>query len=376
VTDLGSSERCPKTGVPLANALTAHLEARSADYFEDLRGSPVSIRLASRRDHSRSVTYHFEVSGGGRVHPVVAKIARLPPQALPPAAGERPRMVQPYEPGEANRYQYAALAAVWAELGPRPDSRFGAVRPLDLLPELQAIVMEDVRLPTLRSLLSRERLTLGPARLDAAFVNAGALLRRLHGFRGGDPLPTLRGTRAEVLAAIGAFAEYLASHRLGARTLEAVTTAVESRAPLHMPSELLIGLGHGDFAARNVFVGPGARVTVVDLSARRRVPVYEDLAYFVTGLRTAKAQLLTAGRALPAARLERYERALLGGYFGAEPVPRGALMIYEILALLDRWTAHVARSRGLGGRAGVPQSLANRYFRLQAERLCARLAAE
>jgi hypothetical protein len=69
-----------------------------------------------------------------------------------------------------------------------------------------------------------------------------------------------------------------------------------------------------------VFVTPTGAVAGFDMAARRRAPVYEDIAYFVMNLRRVHS---------------RGADHFLGGYFGAGPVPERALAVFGVLVGLD-----------------------------------------
>jgi hypothetical protein len=41
--------------------------------------------------------------------------------------------------------------------------------------------------------------------------------------------------------------------------------------------------------------------------------------------------------------IKKFEQAFLAGYFGNQPIPIEAIRLFEIQALLDRWSGRVAR---------------------------------
>jgi hypothetical protein len=105
-----------------------------------------------------------------------------------------------------------------------------------------------------------------------------------------------------------------------------------------------LGLGHGDFAMRNVLVDHG-RIVVMDTRARWRAPVFEDLAQMIVALRANRPQLLSQGALFDGHGLRRLENALLTGYFGGSTVPRLEINLFIVLVLLDLWSAAVERRR-------------------------------
>ena len=95
---------------------------------------------------------------------------------------------------------------------------------------------------------------------------------------------------------------------------------------------------------RNILIGPSARVTVLDTLAKWRTPIYEDIGYFLTGLKTSYPQILTQGLVFNSRQLDIYEQEFLEGYFGKEPIPYSAVWLYEALALLDKWSSTITQS--------------------------------
>jgi hypothetical protein len=112
-------------------------------------------------------------------------------------------------------------------------------------------------------------------------------------------------------------------------------------------------------------------VTVFDPLARWAVPTYEDLGRFLVNVRLMGLQVHTYGAGHSAAWVESLERDVVAGYRqeGGD-APEAALRCYELLLLLDKWSALVG---GVGGvRGGLRRSsmrLTAGYIRGQATRL-------
>jgi aminoglycoside phosphotransferase (APT) family kinase protein len=143
-----------------------------------------------------------------------------------------------------------------------------------------------------------------------------------------------------------------------------------------LPDPLPTVITHGDFAPRNILVDPAGRMAVIDLLARWQAPPFEDLAGFLVALQTSRANAATRGLVF-GRTIERLEPAFLGGYYGSEPVPRDAIRVFELLLLLDKWSARSIRNRTLGGVRRVRERLIDSHFdarsRLLARRLRERL---
>ena len=295
------------------------------------------VTLVWRRARHQSTLYRFARSQAGDV------IVKTPRPGRPPV--ERARLYPVTEPSAKPALELRALRAAHADLSRGPEAGIAALRPLGELPEPGAIVLEAIDRPTLHELLGRPE---DHATALAACRNAGRWLRRFHALDGvtGDEL---RRTPEDVAEAFAALAAGLRGTPVAGRVARRVAAAAARVLPTLLPDELPLGLGHGDFAARNVFVGPGGEVTVFDTLGRWRVPVYEDLAYFTIALRTGRPGLVPAGPR-QAARTAALGRALHDGYFGDEPVPGRELAAFELLCLLDKWCSLAATGHDAAGR--------------------------
>jgi hypothetical protein len=120
---------------------------------------------------------------------------------------------------------------------------------------------------------------------------------------------------------------------------------------------------------RNILVGDNNCVTVLDTLGRWKVPIYEDVGYFLLRLKAAGPQVSTLGYAFSPVQIAKHEKQFLLGYFDTEAIPFATIQLFEIQALLDNWSAHVARlSRGAQSgsvpvMARARLALTNSFFR-------------
>jgi len=249
---------------------------------------------------------------------------------------------------------------------------------LDLLSDVRAIVMEEVPYPTLRSrLLKLHRLKARqlPEELKSVCRNAGAWLKAYH------HLPEVEHTRSRHVRledfndGVLQFTDYLSRSVGRQRLFDDVATALTDTARQTLPDVLPLGTGHGDFAPRNIFVAPDARVTVFDTLARWRVPIYEDLASFAVALNTAAARVYSRGLWFHDRLLKQCMDELYRGYFAGRDVPTLSISLFELQALLNRWSSLAAArnaARGLGRTAkGLRLSWEGRFYARYAKRLLA-----
>lgn len=329
-----------------------HLRVNAKRYYPELADGPVTVRSDGGSLRPASVLYEFEIRIGDEAKPVLVKmpLARTTPSATA-SAHDRPRLVRPTPADAKFLLEHQALALIHEYFGSLGDSRFGTVRPLDVLPALRAVVMERAPGTSLRALWFARPEHPATA-LEAAAHGAGAWLRAYHGMGGGALAVSRHIRREDHIDFVGELSSFLGDLLRDHAYFQEVASA-HAAAAAALPDQLPLGLGHGDFAPRNVLVAPDGRITVLDTLARYRVPIYEDIGYFLAGLRCGWRQVLSLETAIPAARLASWERAFLSGYFVDDPVPVRAIRSYEIQAMLDLWAANAwrhARAAGHGAR--------------------------
>jgi hypothetical protein len=108
-----------------------------------------------------------------------------------------------------------------------------------------------------------------------------------------------------------------------------------------LPEELPLGLRHGDFGLSNILAGPDGKITVLDTPAICHSPIYEDLAYLLVGLKAKWSQVLSLKLAYDSYQFAVYEREFLAAYFGQSPIPDRIIQLYEVQALLVRWSSKI-----------------------------------
>ena len=331
----------------------AHVRANAARYMSaPATGGRVDVRVAGEGRRVRANLLRIELHDGKSRLPLIVKQTSLPstPEARDAVSG-RPRLVVREDYQDRHRFEYLGLCAAHEHFTRLGDPRFGAVRALDHVPGSRAFVLEQVADPTLRDLLAGPRrfTPRGRRLLDRAFRNAGAWLREFHGLPSPDPGPPLRASVAEVAGALRELADFLgrltADGPYFAEAARAADRAIEAGA---ITDPLPLGLVHGDFAPRNVFVDGDGRVAGFDMAARRQSPVYEDVAYFCMSLRAGTARLAVRWMDPRAARMSRRAGLFLAGYFGEEAVPDRAIALFELLVTLDNW-GRIATEAPRGG---------------------------
>ena len=228
-------------------------------------------------------------------------------------------------PQQDTREEADALAAIAAMVDESGDPGLDAVRVIEYVPAVNAIVMERFPGSPLRSLLGR-RVPGDP------FVAAGRWLRHFHESVGGVApgsfdADAVAGDVGRAAATLGRpdLVDRLAPalHRLGA-------------------APVAVGATHGDFTLANVLVDADGRVAVIDPN-RYRGAAAGDVARFVVDLRTHRVRAASLGLLPTSRRLRRWTTAFLDGY---GDVDGEVLATMTAVAAIHRWADAAEASRG------------------------------
>jgi len=340
----------------LTRRLEQYLVECAAASFPELSGA---VRVALRRRELRAFTtlYEFALTAGATERRVLVKIpgnsARKDGQPGETAVARRPRRFPPVDPASRVRQECLVLNEMHRYFGSLGDPRFAAVRPVGHLDDVGAFLMELCPEPSLSRLMLAARVPgARAARLRRACRNAGAWLRAWHEHPGLAHTVTRNTTRDEFVGGICELTRYVAGIDGRAGWMDEVCERVAASALRTLPPELPSGAFHGDFAPRNVLAGVDGRVTVIDTAARWRTPIYADLAYFLFSVDAARPQVYTGGLMFGQSAVDAWRAEFLRGYFEDDPVPVGAIALFEVDALLDRWAAEAARVAAAGANKG------------------------
>lgn len=346
--------------------IEAHLRRHARRYS---RGSAEDGTVVLLRAHTRAAARIYWYRVGARV--VVVKIPG-------PAADLAPRPRLTDLPCAATRYaqEHEALSRLERHFSRHHDPRFGAVPLLDRIDAARAIVTGAVDGQPMTQLLRRLTRMHGgvPPEVRTAVENAGAWLREYHQL---DPLAARHTltTREQFVTAAARFCTHLGATLGQPALFGALAVQMEAAARRLFPPELPLGLGHGDFAMRNVLVGAGSRVVVLDTLALWVTPVYADLAKFMLAMRLSRPQMYSGGLAFSDSRLQQIDRWFLAGYYGTDAAPDRQIALYALLLLLDKWSFELAvRSSAWRVVETMHRGYQNAWFAAQARAMARQVA--
>jgi hypothetical protein len=345
----------------LVETVAERIAPHTHEWFPDLPHDGFVVRVLADRPKSVLLTVHLDHA---EVPAALAKLRRDSNGS--PGVGGRPRLRnEPTTAEQLTLLEWAGLEAIEQACG--DTTGLGVVRPLLLMRDHAGLVMSFVDAPTLRStVLGLSRLRRG-GRLEDAVAGctlAGRWLRAFQERAGESDRPVRQGTREEVTDRLLAYGEFLGS-RAWRRVAEAGVQLVTELFPHDLP----LAVGHGDFAPRNMLLGDG-RLTVIDPLPRWQVPVYDDLCRFLVGIRLIGGQVHTHGLAISSGAIGALEEAAVAAYL-APDADRSPLRVYQLLILMDKWTAMRDNPRrDVPGRlARRSAALADHRVRAEAVRL-------
>ena len=340
--------------------ILAEVAPRLGEWYPD-RLAGADARVAVELDDRRSINRVIRLRVTRDDVVVAALIVKTenPDPAAVILPDERPRLMPVTEAGIRQTLEFEALRLLERRLNEVGDQRLRAIRALAVLQNSGALVMEAYAGRPLARLLLRSTVRHRSAvSRPAALANAaGAWLRVLHDTPAGESSPVRQGSPDELAACFTKFGDFLAT---AAPSRDLARTIDIGRASAAGVADLPVAMSHGDFAPRNILVDGQGRIAVIDLLARWQAPRYEDLAAFLLAMRTSRVNATTSGLLFGRA-IDRLEPAFLAGYFGSDPVPLHEIRLYELLLLLDKWAARLAR-RAKGADGGLQVRLIDRYF--------------
>ncbi len=356
-----------------------HIRENAARYFEGFEEDQIEVRFDEKQERPSSMLYWFTVEDQMQDRGIIVKVPLYRGHLSSRSSGAsdyKPELFPKTEPRDTHRLGYIALQSISEYFSALGEKHLGTIRVLDYLPEHQAIFTEASRDPSLRKLfLNTSRLRAGSRshELDLALQNVGKWLRLYHEMSKEDNVQVRHAHRLDYIEAVGTLTNFLgdASHEVA--FFKTISAKLKTSALKVLPESLPLGLGHGDFAMRNILVGTDARITVIDTFAKWRTPIYEDIGYFLNAFKMSAPQVISQGLLFGSRQLATYERAFLEGYFEQKSIPYPEIRLYEMLSLLDKWSSVVTHSRRGGGKfknfGALKAMLTNRYFKVSAKRL-------
>src|SRR5215207_2546562 len=364
--------------------LMDHIREHAARYFPGLVSEKICVQLLDKEERPSALLYRFEVKDEAQIRSVFVKVPLHNSLGGQPNASvyEKPFLSQRSESIDMHRLHYTALTTMYDYFTGLDNKQLGAIRVLDYLPQYHAVLTEESSDPKLQRLFlseSRLRSPFTHTELTAAFQNVGVWLHMYHTMPKKEDVQVRHKHREDYIEAVTQLTDFLARSWGHESFFKQTASIIIKTAREILPESLPLGLGHGDYAMRNILIGPNARVTVLDTFAKWRTPIYEDIGYFLNGLKMAYPQVISQGLLFRSSQLDAYEQAFLKGYFGSRTIPYPIIQLYEILALLDKWASLLMHYHRRGAKlktfGWAKAMMVSRYFKRSAKSLLRQISA-
>ena len=223
--------------------------------------------------------------------------------------------------------------AIAASRNPRLD----AIRPRAILPEYNALVMDEIPIQMLKESLSTLSITLGTRRSWQEFETqlqlSGEWLKTIH-----EISTSHKGMYLRDLGMLEKVEDHL-NHleRPRDRSLGDLRRLFTRLYDCIKDFEVPFASLHNDYQPGNIFTTENGKLGVLDPNWIESGPIFEDLASMLIYPMTRKPQVLTLGLQFRSILQKRYEHAVLHGYFHDGPIPYSILYFYCAADALEKW---------------------------------------
>lgn len=212
-----------------------------------------------------------------------------------------------------------------------------AIRPYFFIPELNAIVMEELPLEMMRKWIYKTGIILGKRKDWNIFENylsfAGKWLRVFHGKSAiykCAPLESIN-LKKEIDSLYKNLEKRINKPLLNLNMRSA--QLIESLKKCDIPLSCL----HHDYQLGNIFITAEGKLGALDPNWTMEGPIYSDLASFMIYPRVSKQSIITRGSIFRSSLVNRFEFAFLHGYFGNLEIQYPILFLFIVRAILKRW---------------------------------------
>jgi hypothetical protein len=235
--------------------------------------------------------------------------------------------------------EYSSLEFVYNRLAGKDDD-LEVIRPLDLIKNYCAIVMEEYPSLPLRNILIEQRNAKnGPGLLT--LVDAATKTGKwIHYFHHHINIPEeISYSNEDILREVDGYARRLERANHGRVKAQSIREAFAERINNIQIDSMAFSQSHADMTCDNVLYSEEQKVCVIDIK-RRLAPIYSDLGLIMTHPETFKPQIFSGGMYLPESLLKIYRQAILSGYFGDEQPDEFIVHLYSAIKVLDKWTMY------------------------------------
>ena len=319
---------------PVVSNVTRQLIDRVSAMSKDWVGADLSLppSLTARK---WSFMFRFPVPADGHARrALLVKIARMPGTTLEQSVSDQLLI-------ERTEREFRTLTAIESVFS-TPEKRikgFAYIRPIALLRDMNAIVMEELDCKSLLTYFSRMGFLPSRKRQDEFYFllqRSSGWLREYH--RGmGEPqqVPLGEAGLREKLADTCRDLSRVAPADCLATIQNVIFEAIEKAKGETIP----LAMVHGDYHCPNIMVTPNHEVCSLDADFFR-APAYQDLAKFLIDFETRGLQTLLNGQFIRPSLVKRFQSTILDVYFEGKEYNRLVLELFVTMALIYKWKNH------------------------------------
>lgn len=295
---------------------------RASLYYPETGDTPVSIARLPFARRSSFPIYLLELRAASIRRKIIVKFAPV------------------FQENNEGKTEFENMTRLWNR-PERHEPGLGFVRPLDFIPDTNAVISEFVEGEKFSLVLLRNSCLGAPpdayGALQDAATRAGRWLRVMH-----DAAPAGTPTLAQTSAAreFDALLDAFTPSRLLAGQVGDLRAFLKTILPALGGLPAPVALVHGDYGPGNMAWGGDGRIYVFDLQYNTTDVVYQDLAYFLVSLRTLNPYptypLFSRRKAVA------LEQPFMHGYFGRslERHERLLLRFFYLRNLVQRALRH------------------------------------
>lgn len=324
----------------VSESLKKHALHNITNYYPDLNPGEVYLSGIDKiKKGRRSFVYEFEVvpiSQGIKKRVILAKVPKkVGTQNISEA-------ISCSESIEKAKDEYKTLCRIFSFIGVSKYKNLGAIRPLDYIPEFNAIITEKIQGINLLKEITRSSIKIGikkthEQQLKYYIQSSAELLRLLHSM-GPESAKKLSYYFDEYLSSIDNVMKKLKDRGVNQDFLSFVKNSLKKT--IHSGSinynQNQITQLHGDYQIKNILISNG-RVYCLDMGLQKVGLIYEDIARFLISLRMTRPLVAFHGILFNDRLIQMLQNEFLLSYFQNKSYSIPLLQLFLLKAIFQKW---------------------------------------
>jgi len=235
------------------------------------------------------------------------------------------------------KFEYDVLCSLEQVVSSADEPQFCAVKPLGVILNWNAIVVEELSLIMMKDYLVKSSIILGSQSAWKDFSEklylTGKWLRIVHEYFSQNktvPLGSL-----DILDLV--LNEIVSLEGGNISRLDIVREKVLKLYGAIVSEKIPLSSVHDDYHLGNIFVTTQGKVGVLDPNWKEDRPIFGDLSKLLVDPAVRKMQVALQGGSFRPSLQTMYEQKILSGYFGEKNFSKAVLWFYCAFAVLEKW---------------------------------------